>query len=215
MGEKPYSIIDVETWKRKEYFEFYSTFDRPFFGIDTEIKCTNAVKYCKANGYSFFMYYMYQSFVAINEISEFKTRIFENEVRQYDTIHVGTTIGRKDESFGFAFTPFVLSFHDFCDGFKSEIDRVNDSKGLRFNKDTSRLDLIHCSSLPWISFKGLHHATNSSYLDSIPKLTFGKYYENLSEFKLPISVHGHHGLMDGIHVSQFLTKLELLLNTCE
>jgi chloramphenicol O-acetyltransferase type A len=29
--------IDLATWNRKEHFEFFSTFEEPFFGITTPI----------------------------------------------------------------------------------------------------------------------------------------------------------------------------------
>ena len=49
--EGAFKPIELQTWKRKEYFEFYSTFDQPFFGLDTEIECTNALAYCKNQQY--------------------------------------------------------------------------------------------------------------------------------------------------------------------
>lgn len=213
MSSSDYSNIQIDSWKRKEYYEFYSGFDQPFFGIDAQIKCTKAVTYCKEENISFFMYYMYKAFLALNEIAEFKTRIVDDEVRQYETIHVGTTIGRLDESFAFAFCEFQEDFTQFAQQFSEEIERVNQTTGLRLNANTRRADLMHCSSIPWISFTGIHHARHSGFKDSIPKLTFGKYFEKDGELHLPISVHAHHGLMDGIHVAKFFKQLESLLNT--
>ena len=112
---------------------------------------------------------------------------------------------------GFAFVPFVEDYNIFEKSFKEEIERVNQSEGLRLNADTGRTDLMHCSSVPWISFTGIKHASNSVFKDSIPKLTFGKYYKKDGKVMLPVSVHAHHGLMDAIHVSQFLNKTEDLL----
>ncbi len=206
-----FQYIDLKTWKRKEYFEFYSTFDQPYFGIDTEIECTNALLYCKANGVSFFMYYMFCAYKALNTIPEFRTRIVDEKPRIYNRIHVGTTIGRPDGSFAFAYAPFLDDFEGFIESFKKEIDAVNNSEGLRLSENTARIDLMHCSSVPWISFKGIKHASNSKFKDSIPKLTFGKYYQKDNKMILPISVHAHHGLMDAIHVSEFLNKTEELL----
>ncbi len=209
--EGSFKPIAVESWKRKEYFEFYTTFDQPFFGLDTEIECTNALHICKAKGISFFVYYMYCAYKALNRIPEFRTRIVDGEPRLYDIIHVGTTIGRPDGSFGFAYAPFTDNFDLFSEGLKTEIKRVNNSEGLRLSKETGRIDLMHCSSVPWISFTGVKHASNSELKDSIPKITFGKYYDKGGKIMLPISVHAHHGLMDAIHISEFLKGTEELL----
>jgi len=209
--EQPYKDIDLKTWKRTEYFEFYSTFDQPYFGIDTEIECTYALDYCKENKLSFFIYYMYCAYKALNTIPEFKTRIVEGKPRLYNVIHVGTTIGRPDGSFAFAYAPYSDDFKIFSQALKAEIEAVNHSTGLRANSETGRIDLMHCSSIPWISFTGMKHASNSAFKDSIPKLTFGKYFTKDNKIMLPISVHAHHGLMDAIHVSQFLKQTEHLL----
>ena len=101
--EARFTPIDINTWKRKEYFEFYSTFDQPFFGLDTEVECTHALDFCKREGTSFFIFYMHCAYKALNTIPEFKTRIVEGTPGKYDIIHVGTTIGRPDGSFGFCF----------------------------------------------------------------------------------------------------------------
>ena len=53
------------------------------------------------------------------------------------------------------------------------------------------------------------------FKDSIPKITFGKFYEKAGKTMLPISVHAHHGLMDAIHVSKFLNETEQLLMRTE
>lgn len=209
--EGPFKEIDLLNWKRTEYFNFYSTFDQPYFGIDSEIECTHALNYCKENNRSFFIYYMYNAYKALNTIPEFRTRIVDGKPRMYDCIHVGTTIGRKDGSFAFAYAPFSSHYNTFEASLKEEIENVNNSKGLMANEKTGRIDLMHCSSVPWVSFTGIKHASNSAFKDSIPKLTFGKYYSKGDKFMLPISIHAHHGLMDAIHVSQFLKQTESLL----
>ena len=81
---------------------------------------------------------MYCAHKALNAIPEFRTRIVDGAPVIYDVIHVGTTIGRPDGSFGFAFSPFTPDFEAFANGFKEEIDRVNHSTGLRLNDQTGR-----------------------------------------------------------------------------
>lgn len=36
--------IDIEKWNRKEHFEFFSKMASPYFGIITELDCSNAYK---------------------------------------------------------------------------------------------------------------------------------------------------------------------------
>jgi chloramphenicol O-acetyltransferase type A len=84
--------------------------------------------------------------------------------------------------------------------------------GLGANENTGRLDVIHFSTVPWISFTGVTHPQNFKYKDSIPKITFGKYFHRNGRMILPVSVNAHHGLMDALHVSRFLQLFEQLID---
>ena len=97
------TIIDINSWKRKEHFDFFSSFDEPFFGIITEIDCTRAYSKAKLNGGSFFLYYIHKSLIAANLIEEFRYRLDNNQLVLFDKIHASPTIGREDETFAFSF----------------------------------------------------------------------------------------------------------------
>jgi len=207
-----YINLNIENWNRKEHFEFFSQFDEPFFGIVAEIDCTNAYQKCKMQSIPFFLYYHYQSILAVNQTEEFRYRIKNNEIVIFDTIHVTTTIGRNDNTFAFSFIPCPDSLNEFVDMAKIEIEAIKNSTGLGVNENTGRLDVIHFSTVPWISFTGVTHARNFKYKDSVPKITFGKYFHRKDRIIMPVSINVHHGLMDAIHVGQFLQLFEQLMN---
>jgi len=58
----------------------------------------------------------------------------------------------------------------------------------------------------------LSHARSFSFPDSIPKISFGKMTELDGVKTMPVSVHVHHGLMDGFHVGQFVDKFQQLMD---
>ena len=207
-----YNLLNINTWNRREHFEFFNRFDEPFFGITAELDFTKGYDFCKANSIPFFLYYHYQSILAVNKIEEFRYRIKEEEILIYDPIHVTATISRTDNTFSFSFIPFTESFEEFCDMAKMEIEKIRKISGLGLTEDTGRLDVIHFSTVPWISFTGVTHARNFKVKDSIPKITFGKYFRKNDKIYMPISVNVHHGLMDGYHVGKYLQLVEHLMN---
>lgn len=207
-----YQKLDKQNWKRKEHFEFFNQFDDPFFGITTEVDCTNALAFCKSNSVPFFLYYHFQAILAVNKTEEFRYRIKDDEILVFERIHVTTTISRPDNTFGFSFVPFTESFGEFSDLAKNEIDRIRNSSGICANKDTGRIDVIHFSTVPWIKTLGVTHPRNSKFNDSVPKITFGKFSQDNNRIILPVSIHAHHGLMDGFHVGQFIQLFENLMN---
>lgn len=207
-----YKKLNIKNWNRREHFGFFSQCDEPFFGIVAETDCTNAYHLCKEHSIPFFLYYHYQSIMAVNQTEEFRYRIQNGEILIFDKIHVTTTISRNDNTFAFSFIPFSKSFDEFLDLAKIEIDRIKNSSGLGVNENTSRLDVIHFSTVPWISFTGVTHARNFKFPDSVPKITFGRYFHRNGRIIMPVSVNAHHGLMDGIHVGHFLQLFEHLLS---
>jgi chloramphenicol O-acetyltransferase type A len=207
-----YKILDIETWNRKEHFEFFSQCDEPFFGIVAEIDCTNAYQLCKNNSIPFSLYYHYQATIAVNKTDEFRYRISDGEIIVFDKIHVTTTISRIDNTFSFSFIPFTSSLNEFIDLAKMEMERIKKTSGLGLSENTGRLDVIHFSAVPWIRFTGVTHPRNFKYTDSVPKISFGKYFHRDGRMIMPISVNAHHGLMDGFHVGQFLQLYESLMN---
>lgn len=204
--------IDIAEWERKEYYELFSQYDEPFFGIVSEIDCTKAYKAAKENNFSFYACYLHKSLVAVNGIEELKYRIDSEGVVLYDQINASPTIGRDNGTFGFGFIPYHEEFSVFNEKLLVEVERVRNIKGLGMNENTMRTDVIHYSSIPWIKFSGLTHARNYKFLDSTPKISFGRAAYTNDRMTMPVSVNVHHALVDGLHVAKYLELFQDLLN---
>ena len=126
-------IIDKATWKRKEHFDFFSSFDEPFFGLVTEIDCSIAYKKCKNENISFFAYYLHKALLAINQVEEFSYRMVGDDIVVYDEIHASATLGRIDETFAF-------SFIEFEEDFKGSIEVGKAADFTIFSKDIMTVD---------------------------------------------------------------------------
>ncbi len=205
-------IIDLQTWKRKEHFEFFSKMKSPFFGIVAEVDCTQAYAKAKQEQISFFAWYMHKSMVAVNQVEELKYRLVDDEIVCYDTLDAGSTIGRPDGTFGFIYAEFSPDFNIFNARLQQEILEVQACSGLRLNNEDLKLSLIRHSTLPWTNFTGLLHPTNLDPKESVPKITFGKFVVRGDKKFLPVSIEAHHGLVDGLHLSQYLQAFQDELN---
>lgn len=148
---------------------------------------------------------------AANEVTPFRYRISDGEVWIYDQVHASPTINRPDGTFGFAYMDYYEDFATFEAKSKVETERVRNSTGLV--PAVSGENVIHYSSLPWISFTAVSHARSFSFKDSCPKIAFGKMREDRGRKLMPVSVHVHHALMDGFHVGQFLENFRQRMNS--
>ena len=122
--------IDLEHWNRKEHFLFFGSMDDPFFGLTTQIDVTSIYKEAKADHASFFLYSLHKIMTAVNEVEEFRYRIIDNIPVCFDRIHVGTTIGREDGTFGFGFFKYTPDRQLFLQNAQKEIERVQALTGL-------------------------------------------------------------------------------------
>jgi chloramphenicol O-acetyltransferase type A len=206
------TLLDLENWNRKEHFLFFKQMEEPFFGITTTINCTKGYETAKQLGTSFFTYYLHKTIIAVNAIEAFRYRIIDDKIFIYDTIDVSATIMRDDNTFGFSLIEYSTDFDVFAANTLLEIERIKNTPGL-FTREFPQDNLIHLSAIPWINFTSLSHARSYTFPDSCPKISFGKMIlDEDGKRTMSISIHVHHGLMDGYHVGQFIDYFQGLMN---
>lgn len=202
--------LNLEAWNRKEHFLFFKQMEEPFFGVTITVDCTKAYKKAKEMGVSFFTYYLHKTLTAVNQCEPFRYRIIDNEVYIFDRIDVSSTILREDKTFGFSQIEYAEDLNQFAENTKKEITRIQSTTGL-FTREYSE-NLIHFSALPWINFTSFSHARSFTWPDSCPKISFGKMMDENGKKTMSMSIHVHHGLMDGYHVGAFIEVIQNELN---
>jgi chloramphenicol O-acetyltransferase type A len=202
--------LNIDAWNRKEHFLFFNQMEEPFFGVTIVIDCTKAFEKAKELGISFFSYYLHKTLVAVNSVEPFRYRIAENEVYVFDRIDASATILREDKTFGFSLIEFDENALKFAEITKKEVERIQTTTGLLTREYPE--NLIHFSALPWINFTSFSHARSFTWPDSCPKISFGKMVDDNGKKTMSMSIHVHHGLMDGYHVGEFVSLFEKLMN---
>lgn len=203
--------IDLSTWNRKGHFDFFSQMDEPFYGLTVNVDCTQAYKTAKELNIPFFTYYLHKTLVAVNNIENFRYRIIDKELYIWDRIDVSSTIMREDKTFGFSLIEFDSDLNQFHQNVLLETERIQNTTGL-LTREFPDNNLIHFSAIPWINFTSMSHARGFSYPDSCPKISFGKLTEVNGKKSMPLSIHVHHGLIDGYHVGLFIDEFEKQMN---
>ncbi len=198
--------IDIETWNRRDHYRFYSAFEESFFGVNVRVDVTRIMK----NEHSTFLQYLHYAAQAVNKVENFRLRIQGEKVVLFDEINVSCTIKREDHTFDFSYIKYSEDFDDFRASAQKEIDRIRGSEGL--DPGVAGADVVHYSILPWLDFSSMSHARSYSFQDSCPKISFGKISEEDGRFSMPVSIHVHHGLVDGYHVGKFVEVFQGLLN---
>ncbi len=202
--------IEIESWKRKEHFLFFEKYDEPFWGITTNIDCTKAYIKSKEINIPFYIYYLHKSLKAVNQVEEFRYRIQADDVYCYDVVHAASTISRDNGTFGFSNIKYDENLQVFAENAKKEIERVKNDT--RLIPATENDNVIHYTTIPWISFTGVSHARRLLLKDSVPKIAFGKITEENGRKLMPLSIHVNHALVDGLHVGNYLEIFQKMMN---
>jgi len=201
--------IDMETWERREVFNFFRAFTEPYHGVCLRVDCTATYRYAKQHGLSVFLSMLHRSLVAAQQVENFRTRIVDGSAWIFDEIDGGSAVGRPNGTIGFAHYPYRAGIAEFVTEASVEVARVRQRNDL---ERPPQVNLIRYSALPWLDFTSLSHARDMAKEDSAPRITFGKMTEADGRRTMPVSIHVHHALADGLHVAQFVEQFQRLLD---
>jgi chloramphenicol O-acetyltransferase type A len=201
--------IDLEKWERRALFSFFHAFSEPFHGVCLRVDCTATYNFAKSEGLSVFLSLLHRSLVAAQQIENFRTRIVDGAVWRYEVVNGGSAVGRPNGTIGFAHYPYREHIAEFVSEASVEVERVRQRDDVERPENAN---LIRYSTLPWFDFTSISHARDFSHEDSAPRITFGKITETAGRRTMPVSIHVHHGLADGLHVAQFVDQFQKLLD---
>jgi chloramphenicol O-acetyltransferase type A len=206
-------FLDLERWPRRAAFEFFRRYDNPYFNVCATVDVTALVRHARSEGnVPFSLACLHLALRVVNEDEPFRLRLQGGRVLVHDRVHAGTTALVEGERRAFVYFDFQEDFAAFREGAARAREALGGGAAAIDARD-DRTDLIHFSSLPWVSFTSISHARNWGREDSVPKITFGRYAPAGDRLVLPVSVEVHHALMDGLHVGRFFERLQQLLST--
>jgi Chloramphenicol O-acetyltransferase len=202
--------IDVENWNRKDHYNFFRQLDYPHFNICGNVDITRFYRYLKENGLPFFISVLYATTETANSIKEFRFRIRLDKVIEHEVVSPSFTVMTEGEVFSFCTANFTEKYTDFKSAALEEIQKIKNN--VTIADEPGRDDLLYVTSIPWISFTNITHPIHMNPVDSIPRISWGKFFEEGGKIKLPLSVQVHHALVDGMHVGQYFNSLQDILD---
>lgn len=206
-------FIDIENWKRKDHFNYFKGLNYPHFNICGNLDITKFYRYIKENESPFFISFLYVSTKTANNIKEFRLRIREDKVVEHETVSPSFTVMTESEVFSFCTVKYIDEFRDFKTNTSKEIEKIKNN--VIIEDELGRDDLLYITSIPWVSFTSITHPIQMNPVDSIPRISWGKYFEENGKIMMPLSVQVHHALADGLHVGQYFNLIQEILDNPE
>jgi len=127
-------------------------------------------------------------------------------VVEHEIVHPSPTILTDEDLFSFCTLDYIEDFSEFAARAAKRIAYVKEHPTLK--DEPRRDDLLFMTAIPWVSFTSFMHPLHLQPADSVPRIAWGKFFEDGKLLKMPLSVHGHHALTDGIHIGRFYAIVE-------
>jgi chloramphenicol O-acetyltransferase type A len=198
--------IDLQTWPRRDHFEIFSRFDHPHFNMCANVDLTAFYPFLKRKGISPTVAIVYVLARTANAIPEFRYRIRSGNVVEHNIVHPSVTVLGEEDLFSFCTFEYLEDFSRFAVKAKEQIAYRKKHPILKNAPDQD--DLLYMTAIPWVSFTSFTHPLHLKPPDSIPRFAWGKFFEEGDRLKMPLSVQGHHALMDGVHMGKFYALVE-------
>lgn len=208
MGNIKY--VDMKKSLRRNIHKLYRSLDYPYFGFTINIDVTHLYHYCKANQLSFFKTMLFFSAMTANSIKEFRYRLLDDKVVEYDVVHPSYILLIEEDAFNFCTVEYKDEFSEF---YQNAIRNAENLKGnIDLDHEEERDDLFFVTCTPWYSFTSILHPAHMHPVDSIPRISWGKYFDEGKQKKMPFGIHANHALMDGFHLGLYFDKLQNLID---
>ena len=125
---------------------------------------------------------------------------------EHEIVNPGFTILTGEDLFSFCFVEYAEFFSEFAVRAAKNISYVKAHPNLEANPEKD--DVLYMSPIPWVSFTSFTHPMHFHPVDSIPRFAWGKYFLEGDTLRMPLSVQGHHAVMDGIHLGRFYEAVQ-------
>jgi len=197
---------------RKKHFDFFHGMNHPHFNITANVEITSFLNTIKSENLPLTFSLVHLLAKVANTIQEFKWRVREGHIVEHEWIDPSFTVP-TDETDVFSFC--TVPFQEDLGGFIHEAKRIQ--RAMKTNPsiedEHGRDDYLFMSAIPWVSFTSMQHAMNYHPHDSVPRISWGKFFELESKMMMPLSVQAHHGLVDGRHMGRYFQEVEKELNS--
>lgn len=203
-----FQLIDINTWKRKEYFNhFYSNIPCTY-SMTVKLDITGR----KASGTKLYPALLHAITTVVNRHEEFRTT-FDTQGRlgSYDAMLPCYTVFHKEsETFSSIWTSYFAEYDRFLVAYQDDLAHYGDIEHMEAKPDQP-FNTFPVSMLPWESFEGFNLNLQKGYDYLLPIFTMGRYYEENGRWFLPLAIQVNHAVCDGFHVCRFISELKELV----
>ena len=198
-----YKSIDMDTWPRRECYEYYATGSKCMCAISADIDVTDLYKKTAALKKDFDVAILYVTTKVLNRHEEFRVGYCRENGRLmiWDYINpVHRVFHEETETFSRIWTRNDSDFGSFYDTAQKNI-----ADGLKLksvNQPEIPENNFEISFIPWLHFTAINTKMSESGKYLAPVITVGKVEEINGRYMMPFTMQISHAVADGFHIAR-------------
>ena len=202
--------IVFENPHRQKHFDFFNSMNHPHFNITANVDITNFFKFAKEENLPLTPAIVFFIAKAAHAIPQFRWRVRGNKVFEHEQVRPSFSVFTEvADVFSFCTVKFENNGRRFVQHAFEKSEQMR--KDPSFEDEPGQDDYLFLSAIPWVSFTGFQHAMQDHPSDSVPRITWGKFFEQDGKTQMPLSVQVHHAVVDGRHVGHYFQLLEKMM----
>ncbi|WP_100180571.1 CatA-like O-acetyltransferase [Bradyrhizobium nitroreducens] len=198
-------------FNRQDHLDFFAAYDLPVVNITTECRCRDFAATAKAKKVPPFAVMLHAIARTSLALGPFRRRILDGRLRQVERLRVSYPVDGMNGNLNYSTFLFDDDFSAFLKRYLADGAEARQAQHLRLSPMEDR-DHLFVTCLPWLHFTSIQHPIARLADCSIPNIAVGRFQKTGDSLVFPLAVQAHHGLVDGLHIQQFASKLEEMLN---
>ena len=143
--------IDMTKYPRLDHFRHFLTMQQPCVSITVQVDITDWLSRLKASGCPFFLSFQYAVVRAANRIPEFRQRIVDDKIVEYDYCNPSYIVSLPDDTYRYCNVNVNQPFAQYLKESRVKQDAALHSEHLE-EEEGDVLGLLFISCVPWFNY---------------------------------------------------------------
>ena len=195
----------VEDYYRQQHFDFFRTYEMPFYTITFNLDTTAVVEFAKERGYSVYLTQCYLFARGMSRVEDFRYRVVDDRIALYDHLEIAATLPAPNGTFSFARFDHDSDLESFLCRAEEVSRRAKQTATL---EATAEGNTILFTAVPGVRFTGFTHATPADRTDGRARVAFGQFFEDNGRLVVPVGLGVNHIFIDGVALGRLVDEVQ-------
>ncbi|MDO5574293.1 MAG: CatA-like O-acetyltransferase, partial [bacterium] len=184
-----YHKLNMNEYNRKQQFDYFNSMPYPYVGLTVNVDITDFLQQMKQKQHPFFLSFLYAVTRAANAIPEFRQRIVDEEIMEYEKCISSYTVALEDHSYCYCSVDCDMPFEKFLPYARKAQESAKLQASLDDGEDA--LSLYFISTVTNLSYTAIVQPVPQP-ADSNPRITWGRYFAQEGRTLIPVSLLCNH-----------------------